>query len=91
MLYLVCYDISDDKIRYQVSERLLDFGARIQESVFECLLDGEQYERMVAALDRIRLDELDKVRIYKVCANCVEAVKIYGPGEVSRDPDFYLV
>jgi len=91
MLYLVCYDISDDKIRYQVSERLLDFGARIQESVFECLLDAEHYERMVAALDRIRLDELDKVRIYKVCANCVEAVKIYGPGEVSRDPDFYLV
>jgi len=91
MLYLVCYDISDDKIRYQVSERLLDFGARIQESVFECLLDAAQYERLVAALDRIRLDELDKVRIYKVCANCVEAVKIYGPGEVSRDPDFYLV
>jgi CRISPR-associated protein Cas2 len=91
MLYLVCYDISDDKVRYQVSERLLDFGARIQESVFECLLNAEQYERMVAALERIGLDELDKVRIYKICANCVEAVKIYGPGEVSRDPDFYLV
>ena len=91
MLYLVCYDISDDRVRSQVSERLLDFGTRIQESVFECLLDSRQYERMIAALNRIRLAELDKVRIYKICANCVEAVKIYGPGEVSRDPDFYLV
>jgi len=91
MLYLVCYDISDNRVRNQVSERLLDFGTRIQESVFECLLDARQYERMTAALERIRLAELDKVRIYKICANCVEAVRIYGPGQVSRDPDFYLV
>lgn len=91
MLYLVCYDISDDKVRYDISQRLLDFGARIQESVFECLLDAAQYQRMVAALDRIPLNELDKVRIYKICANCVEAVRIYGPGRVSSDPEFYLV
>lgn len=91
MLYLVCYDISDDKLRCQLSERLLDFGVRIQESVFECLLEPEQYERMVAALERIELDELDKLRIYRICANCVEAVRIYGPGQVSRDPEFYLV
>jgi len=91
MLYLVCYDISDDRVRSQVSERLLDFGTRIQESVFECLLDSRQYERMIAALDRIRLAELDEVRIYKICSNCVKAVKIYGPGRVSRDLDFYLV
>jgi len=91
MLYLVCYDISDDKVRNRVSERLLDFGARIQESVFECLLDTQQYERMIAALGSIRLDELDKLRIYRICANCVEAVKIYGPGEVIRDPESYVV
>jgi CRISPR-associated protein Cas2 len=91
MLCVVCYDIADDKTRCRISERLLDFGARVQRSVFECLLDAEQYERMEAALGRIPLEERDKVRIYKVCANCVEAVKIYGPGEVSRDPDFYLV
>ncbi len=91
MIYLVCYDISDDKARNRMSKRLLDFGARIQESVFECLLDEELYERMVKAMDKVPLDGLDKVRIYKVCANCVEAVKIYGPGEVTCDHDFYLV
>ncbi len=91
MIYLVCYDVADDRTRYRVSKSLLDFGVRIQESVFECLLDEDLYERMLKVLDKLPLDELDKVRVYKVCANCVKAVKIYGPGEVTREPDFYLV
>ena len=33
MLYVVCYDISDDSTRNQMSERLLDFGVRIQEVI----------------------------------------------------------
>ena len=74
-----------------VSDRLLNFGVRIQESVFECLLDEALYKRMLGELNLAPLQETDRVRIYKVCADCVEAVKIYGPGEVTRDLDFYLV
>ena len=91
MLYVVCYDISDDNTRDQMSERLLDFGVRIQESVFECVLDEEAQERMVERLDRIRLADTDRVRIYRMCQNCVDTVKIYGPGEVTRDAEFYMV
>jgi CRISPR-associated protein Cas2 len=91
MLYVVCYDISDDKTRNQMSERLLDFGARIQESVFECVLDGECHERMLERLDRVPIAQTDRVRVYRLCQTCVETVRIYGPGEVTRDPDFYLV
>lgn len=91
MLHIVCYDISEDKTRRLVSERLLDFGVRIQESVFEALLDDELYARMMMAIDKAPLAKSDKVRVYKVCARCVEAVKIYGPGEVSHDPDFYVI
>lgn len=91
MLYVVCYDISDDNTRGQMSERLLDFGVRIQESVFECVLDEEAQERMVERLDRIRLADTDRVRIYRMCQNCVETVRIYGPGEVTRDAEFYMV
>ena len=49
MLHIVCCDISDDKTRRLVSGRLLDFGVRIQESVFEALLDDELYGRMMKA------------------------------------------
>ena len=91
MLFVVCYDISVDKTRNMVSDRLLNFGVRIQESVFECLLDEELYGRMLGELNLAPLEATDRVRIYKVCATCVEAVKIYGAGEVTRDVDFYLV
>ncbi len=91
MLHVVCYDISEDNARTQMSDRLLDFGVRIQDSVFECLLDAELYERMLERIEKVPLAEQDRVRIYRICGRCVEAVKIYGPGEVTRDPEFYLI
>jgi CRISPR-associated protein Cas2 len=91
MLHVVCYDISNDNARTLMSERLLNFGSRIQESVFECLLDDSLYARMLEQIEKIKLEKEDRVRIYRMCARCVEAVKIYGPGEVTKDPDFYLV
>ena len=91
MLHVVCYDISSDHVRERMSSTLLDFGARIQESVFECVLNGELYGRMMAQLQRLSLGPGDRVRVYRVCERCVERVEIYGDGEITRDPDFYLV
>jgi CRISPR-associated protein Cas2 len=72
MLHVVCYDIIDDKIRNRVSECLLGFGTRIQDSVFECLMDDELRDRLVEELGKIDLDEKDRIRIYQVCARCVD-------------------
>jgi len=91
MLHVVCYHIIDDKIRNRVSECLLGFGTRIQDSVFECLMDEELRDRLMEGLGKIGLDEKDRIRVYQVCARCVDQVQIYGPGEVTADPDFYLV
>ena len=91
MLHIACYDITDDKVRNQVSEGLLGFGTRIQESVFELLLDEELYAKLMQMISKIHLATEDKVRIYQVCAKCVQQVAIYGPGEVSKDPDFWMV
>ena len=91
MLHVVCYDISNDNARALISERMLNFGTRIQESVFECLLDDASYGRMLEQIEKIKLQKEDRVRIYRMCARCVEAVKIYGPWEVTKDPDYYLV
>lgn len=91
MLHVVCYDIIDDKVRDQVSETLLDFGTRIQDSVFECLLDEDMRARLGERLGRLKLDERDKIRFYKMCQRCVEGVEIWGPGEVTRDVEAYFV
>ncbi len=91
MLHVVSYDIIDEKVRNRVSDCLLNFGTRIQDSVFECLMDEELRDRLVEEFGKIALDERDRIRVYQVCARCVDQVQIYGPGEVTADPDYYLV
>lgn len=91
MMYVVCYDISDDNTRDGLSRALLDFGSRIQESVFECLVDHELLPRLVAVLKKTKLGKDDKIRLYRVCADCVDVIQIYGIGEVTHTPDFWIV
>lgn len=91
MLHVVCYDISSDALRNRMARRLLDFGVRIQESVFECVLTEELFGRMMVALQRIPLEKTDRVRVYRICRGCVERIQIYGPGEVTEDAAFYIV
>ena len=47
MQYWVCYDIADDRRRQRLSDALLDFGSRVQESVFQCRLDAALAEEMM--------------------------------------------
>lgn len=91
MLYVVCYDISKDLVRDRMSKTLLDFGARIQDSVFECPLNDRLLERMMARLERVPLGDGDRVRVYRICGPCVDRIQIYGPGELTQEPEFYLV
>ena len=44
MFYLVCYDIVSDTRRNKVSKLLESYGLRVQKSVFECVLDEQQYK-----------------------------------------------
>lgn len=72
--YLVVYDISDDKRRTRLHQRLQDYGSPVQYSVFECLVDGEHLQKMRAMIRRtIRLTQ-DKVRIYRLCESCLSKV-----------------
>ncbi len=91
MLYVTAYDISSDALRERMAGVLLDYGSRIQESVFECSLAEAELAEMLERLRTVPLAATDKVRIYKLCRKCVEDIRIYGPGQVTRDPDYYIV
>jgi CRISPR-associated protein Cas2 len=90
MFYVVSYDIPDDRERDRVSKTLLDFGARVQYSVFECILDNKLLEKMTAKLSRIISDE-DSVRIYALCAKCEGVAKVLGKGEVTKDENVFIL
>ena len=91
MLYLVSYDIPDTKRRTRLAKTLKDFGDRVQYSVFECILNSDLLEKLVARIDRIVVEKDDNVRIYGLCASCERAIRIMGKGEVTKDEDIYII
>jgi CRISPR-associated protein Cas2 len=88
---LVSYDIVKNKTRSRVMKLLLNFGARIQLSVYECDLDETMYQRMKAGVEKLIDKEDDRVRYYRLCKGCVDRVVISGWGEVRQDEGFEVI
>ncbi len=69
-VYVVCFDISDDRIRQRVGKRLLRHGERVQKSVFEISVkDAAELEEIRGALRGIAEEE-ENIRFYRLCAAC---------------------
>ncbi len=91
MEYVICYDISDDGRRGRVASTLLDFGTRVEESVFVAQLDEELAARMVERVTRAIDADADRVHIFTLCGACEGKTLMLGTAEVVEDPDFYII
>lgn len=61
--YMVSYDISDDKRRTRIARALLDYGDRVQYSVFCCQLSDRERVLMKERLKEWLLQTDDQVLI----------------------------
>ncbi len=71
MMILVTYDINTKtpegrRRLQQVAKACLDYGQRVQNSVYECLLDVTQYADMRAMLSTMIDPEEDSLRFYQI-------------------------
>ena len=69
MLVLVTYDVSTETAAGQrrlrkVAKACVDYGQRVQNSVFECLLDAAQCKQLQTKLLSIMDAEKDSLRFY---------------------------
>ena len=62
-LYLVTYDISDDKRWRAVYSLMNGYGEWLQLSVFQCRLTRKRHAEMVATLDQLIHHEQDHVLV----------------------------
>lgn len=74
MYVLITYDVNTSsengqKRLRQVAKCCKDFGQRVQNSVFECLIDGSDFVRLKAKLLRLIDKDLDSIRIYQLGKN----------------------
>ena len=77
-LYVVAYDIPNDRRRTRVLKTLRGFGQWTQFSVFECFLSAKELVLLHERLHKqIRPDE-DSVRFYPLCQTCCGKVETVG-------------
>ena len=75
------YDISNDRRRTRLHDRLLGYGTPVQYSVFECLLTSEELDRMLRMIERTIRKRWDHVRIYSLCEGCLKKTRVIGEGK----------
>ena len=90
MLVIISYDIADDRTRNKLAKKLLDYGPRVQFSVFEADITQKELSKLKVILKKVPLSENDSIRLYKICEQCAKNIKIWGKGEVTKDKDFYI-
>ena len=91
MLYVVSYDIPDDRRRTRIHSALTGYGTWVQFSVFECFLDRKQRAKLEARLHKEIHHTEDTIRIYGMCATCHGKVEIMGRGDAPEEEQVYML
>lgn len=75
---LIAYDICSPKRLRHVARTCIDYGVRIEKSVFECDLDDKDFSIFWSRLMNIINPEEDSLIAYKVCRACIKDVQTGG-------------
>lgn len=83
MLVLITYDVntvstSGQKRLRRVSKICQNYGQRVQNSVFECVVDATQYTTLKFELENVIDKEKDSLRFYKLGNNYKNKVEHIG-------------
>lgn len=87
-MYIVSYDISETRLRNKIAKLLLNYGKRVQYSVFECYITQTQYTKMYKELiSLMKCEGNDSIRIYHLCGKCELEIKVIGIADNSPNWD----
>lgn len=89
-LYVVTYDVADNRRRTKVHQVLTGFGSWVQYSVFECHLTKKELLLLRTKLSRHLDPKQDNLRVYTLCESCLGRVETIGSEKPIRT-HVYLV
>ncbi len=95
MLVLITYDVNTSdaagrKRLRQVAKQCVNYGQRVQNSVFECLVDAAQYAKLQATLLALIDEEKDSLRFYRLGDRYQNKVEHFG-AKPSYEPEGLLL
>lgn len=95
MLVLITYDVNTEdaagrrRLR-QIAKQCINFGQRVQSSVFECLLDAAQCRSLQAELCKIMDPQKDSLRFYYLGNHYESKIEHFG-AKTSYSPQDTLI
>ena len=95
MLVLITYDVNTEdaagrrRLR-QIAKQCVNYGQRVQNSVFECLLDAAQCRSLQAKLCAIMDPERDSLRFYYLGNKYENKIEHFGC-KLSYEPEGILM
>ena len=83
MLVVITYDVNTEtaagrKRLRQIAKQCVNYGQRVQNSVFECLLDAAQCRMLQEKLVKIMDQEADSLRFYYLGNHYENRIKHFG-------------
>lgn len=86
MLVLITYDVNTEdrdgrkRLRY-IAKQCVNYGQRVQNSVFECVLNASEYRALQAKLCEIIDYEKDSLRFYNLGNNYNHRIEVFGKND----------
>ncbi|PIE57285.1 MAG: CRISPR-associated endonuclease Cas2 [Desulfobulbus propionicus] len=87
--YAICFDVRDSRRGQKIANELLNFGHRVQYSLFECYLSDKELRELQQRINSLANMEEDHFRYYPLCGKDEEKVVALGGSKV-ENPDYIL-
>lgn len=91
MLYIVCYDIPDNRRRKKVADLLEGYGDRVQYSIFECHLTAKKLQELQRRLRKRFNQTEDSIRFYPLSPSMLSQVVVWGSPPLSPPPSSVII
>ena len=92
MNMIVAYDIADPQRLAKVAKIMLDYGSRVQKSIFEVSARWGAFEEMKCRVEDVIVKDEDGVKYFPLCEKCAGTVEIIGQGIfIDPDAEYYVV
>jgi len=96
MLVVITYDVNTEdnagkrRLR-QIAKQCVNYGQRVQNSVFECLLDAAQCRMLQAKLCNLMDESKDSLRFYYLGNNYESKIEHFGSKETYMPEDLFMI
>lgn len=81
-IWLVCYDIANNKRRYYLSRLLSQYGARVQYSAFEVMMSDDDFIKVRWQIKRLINPCEDTLNYYCICVWCRKNIHCQGTAKL---------